>query len=79
MKRYVEKIIVPFLDEKRAALNVNKTHLALAIFDCFRRQTTPELLTFSPCSCNDAHVFLFSLMYHSFVNNITYTVIMISL
>ena len=42
MKRYVDKVIVPFLDEKRAALKLDKTHPALAIFDCFRGQTTPE-------------------------------------
>ena len=42
MKRYVEKIIVPFLDEKRAALNLDMTYPALAIFACFRGQTTLE-------------------------------------
>ena len=42
MKCYVEKIIVPFLDKKRAALKLDKTRPALAIFDCFRGQTTPE-------------------------------------
>ena len=42
MVRYVEKVIVPFLDEKRAEMNLEKTHPALALFDCFRGQVTPE-------------------------------------
>ena len=45
MKRYVEKIIVPFLDAMKVALQLNKSHPALAIFDCFRGQTTPEFLS----------------------------------
>ena len=45
MKRYVEKIIVPFIDAKRAALHLEKSHPALAIYDCFRGQTTPEFLS----------------------------------
>ena len=42
MLRYVEKVIVPFVDDKRATLQLDKAHPALAIFDCFRGQTTPE-------------------------------------
>ena len=42
MVRYVEKVIVPFLDENRAEMNLEKTHPALALFDCFRGQVTPE-------------------------------------
>lgn len=41
MVRYVEKIIVPFITRKRAELNLEKSHPALAIFDCFRGQSTP--------------------------------------
>ena len=33
MKRYVEKILLPFLNEKRADLKLNRSHPALAIFD----------------------------------------------
>ena len=42
MLRYVEMVIAPFIDAKRATLHLDKTHPALAIFDCFRGQTTPE-------------------------------------
>ena len=42
MMRYVEMVIAPFVDDKRATLQLDKTHPALAIFDCFRGQTTPE-------------------------------------
>ena len=45
MKRYVEKIIVPYLDAMRAALQLSESHPALAIFDCFHGQTTPEFLS----------------------------------
>lgn len=43
MKRYVERIIVPFVTQKREALKLERTHPALALFDCFRGQTTPEI------------------------------------
>ena len=42
MKRYVEKIIVLFIDRKRAELKLDATHLALAIFYCFKGQTTED-------------------------------------
>ena len=45
MKRYLEKGTIPFLDKKRKALKIPQTHPALAIFDCFRGQTTPEFYT----------------------------------
>ena len=35
MKRYVEKIIVPFVARKREALDLNDSHPALVLFDCF--------------------------------------------
>ena len=35
MERYMEKIIVTFLDAKRAALHLEKSHPALAIYDVF--------------------------------------------
>lgn len=42
MVRYVEKVIVPFLTRKRTELKLEKLHPALAIFDCFRGQSTPS-------------------------------------
>ena len=44
MKRYIEKIIVPFVSQNREALKLEKTHPALALFDCFRGQTTPDII-----------------------------------
>ena len=44
MKRYLEKIVIPFVDQKRVSLKLEQTHPALAIFDCFRGQTTPDIL-----------------------------------
>ena len=45
MKRYIEKIIIPFVTQTREALALDKTQPALAIFDCFRGQTTPAILS----------------------------------
>ena len=45
MKRYLFKVVVPFLDAKRKELNLVSSHPALAIFDCFKGQTTPEFLS----------------------------------
>ena len=42
MKRYLLKVIVPFINSKRNSLKLSPTHPALAIFDCFRGQTTPD-------------------------------------
>ena len=42
MIRYIETILAPFLREKRAALKLEKTQPALATFDFFHGQTTPE-------------------------------------
>lgn len=63
MKRYLEKVIVPFLERKRVELKLPPTHPALAIFDCFRGQTTSDfyrlLETYSinyvivPANCTD--------------------------
>ena len=41
MLLYIEKIIILYLNGKRAALKRDKTHPALAIFGCFCGQTTP--------------------------------------
>ena len=42
MIQYVETVIAPFLDDKRAALQLNKMHPVLAVFNCSHGQTTPE-------------------------------------
>ena len=34
MKQYLEKIIIPFVEQKRISLKLEQTHPALAIFDC---------------------------------------------
>ena len=44
MKRCIEKIVVPFISQKREALKLEKTHSALALFDCFRGQTTADII-----------------------------------
>ena len=44
MHRYIENIIVPFVDNKRELLKLKKSHPALAMIDCFRGQTTPGIL-----------------------------------
>lgn len=40
MKRYIEKVIVPFISKKRESLKLNKDR---AVFDCFKGQTTPAI------------------------------------
>ena len=43
MKRYIEKVIVPFISKKRESLKLNKDCPTLAVFDCFKGQTTPAI------------------------------------
>ena len=43
MKRYTEKIVVPFVSRKRAEFKLTENDLALAIFDSFKGQTTPAI------------------------------------
>ena len=43
MKRYIEKIIIPFVSNRRAELQLTESHSALAIFDSFKGQTTPDI------------------------------------
>ena len=43
MKRYIKKVIVPFISKKRESLKLNKDRPALAVFDCFEGQTTPAI------------------------------------
>ena len=45
MKRYIEKIIVPFVSCKRELLKLDKDRPALAIFDSFKGQTTPDIIS----------------------------------
>lgn len=45
MKRYIEKVIVPFVSCKRKELKLSETHSALAIYDSFKGQTTPAILS----------------------------------
>ena len=45
MSRYIKKIIIPFVMQKREALKLDKSHPALALFDCFRGQTTAEIMS----------------------------------
>ena len=40
MKRYIEMIIIPFFAKKRQAMNLDESHPALVLYDCFRGQTT---------------------------------------
>lgn len=43
MKRYIEKIIVPFVTQKRKALKLEALYPAMAIFDGFKGQTTSDI------------------------------------
>ena len=43
MTRFVENIVVPFLEEKPVALKLEIDHPALAIFDRFKGQNTIEI------------------------------------
>ena len=45
MKCYINKIIVPFVAQKRKELKLEPTHPAAAIFDNFRGQTTANILS----------------------------------
>ena len=45
MKHYIDKVIVPFVTEKRQELKLDPTFPAAAIFDNFRGQTTDNILS----------------------------------
>ena len=49
MKRYIDKVIVPFVTKKRQELKVNPMFPAAAIFDNFRGQTTDDILSHLRC------------------------------
>ena len=46
MKQYFEKIIFPYVNEKRKELKLSSDHPALLIFDNFNAQTTSSILKF---------------------------------
>ncbi|MCG8621549.1 MAG: hypothetical protein MJE68_06055 [Proteobacteria bacterium] len=43
-KAYIEKIILPYVKEKRQQLGLEDDHSALVIFDAFKGQCTEEVL-----------------------------------
>ena len=45
MKRYIDKIIVPFITKKRQEMKLDLISPAAAIFDNFRGQTTNDILS----------------------------------
>ena len=45
MKHYILKVIVPFVSRKRKELNLSEKHSAMAIYDSFKGQTTPAILS----------------------------------
>jgi len=45
MKRYIDKIIIPFVAQKGIQLKLVPTHPAAVIFDNFRGQTTTGILS----------------------------------
>ena len=63
MKRYIDKIIVPFVTKKRQELKLDPKSPAAAIFDNFCGQTTTDILSHLrshaimpiqlPASCTD--------------------------
>ena len=44
MLRYIQKIIVPYISQARKDLDLPIIFPSLAIFDCFRGQTTPKII-----------------------------------
>lgn len=42
-KRYIQKILLPFVDQQRVKMKLESSHSALVLFDCFRGQTTEEV------------------------------------
>ena len=57
MKRYIDKVIVPFVSEKRRQLKLDSTSPVAANFDNFRGQTTDAILSLYsiqlPANCTD--------------------------
>ena len=45
MKEYVDNILLPYVKEKRTNLNLADDYPALVLFDNFKAQCTPKLLT----------------------------------
>ena len=42
-KRYIERILLPFVKKQRIDLKLENSHPALVLFDCFRGQTTEDV------------------------------------
>lgn len=42
-KRYITKVILPYIDSIREKLKLEKTHTALVLYDVFKGQTTPAI------------------------------------
>ena len=65
MRSYIEKIIVPYMGQKRDQLNLDDDHPTIAIFDVFKGQCTEEVLKILkdnniehdlvPANCTDRH------------------------
>ena len=45
MKRYLDTIMTPFVNEQRRKLFLSSTHQVLVIFDGFREQNTPDFFS----------------------------------
>ena len=43
MKRYITKVIVPYIQRARKELHLEDSHPALVLYDVFRGQTTPAI------------------------------------
>ena len=50
MKKYIKKVVIPFVTQKREALKLETTHPALALFDGF--QTTEMVLSLLTAKCD---------------------------
>ena len=44
-KRYITKVILPYINSTRKRLKLEETHTALVLYDVFKGQTTPAIKT----------------------------------
>ena len=79
MKRYFDRVFLPYIEKKREMLKLEKCHPALAIIDSFHGQTTPDFLSLLeshgivpiivPANCTDKlHLLTFLLTSPSRIN-----------
>ena len=61
MKRYFERVLLPYAEKKRQMLKLEKCHPSLAIIDSFRGQTTPEFLSLLENPQHNSHYSIVSL------------------